>query len=181
MGELKLEYPDESPCFHCGKEMALKVNVCPSCNKEVPTRLTVGDLLVGFTSAWMIDVRLGGLVVGREGPETDIAMYRAVVPSIIQLSGFMQGGQFIVNAHAAIENTERLEEINSDVDSEAAVLHHVELLPRTRVFNTNGPGGPETNLSVLFQGGQFVVNRFATKQHFTELQEINDSLAPKLG
>lgn len=180
MPEIKLEYPELSPCFHCGKDMALAVNTCSSCGKDAPHRLTVGELLLAFTSGLMLDVRMGGFVAGRDGPEEDVRMYRATVPGILQLCGFIQGGQFIVNGNAANENYERLEEINSEYNRESTSLNHVELFPSLRIYNTNGIG-EQGDISVLIQSGQFIVNRHATKTYLSELLEINDSAMPKLG
>jgi len=46
MGKVELAYADESPCFFCNEKMPLKASICQSCDKEVPPRITVMDLLV---------------------------------------------------------------------------------------------------------------------------------------
>lgn len=129
----------------------------------------------------MLDIRPGGLVLGRPGPEDDIPMYRAVVPGVLQLCGLMHGGEFVVNSVAAEENSERLEEINSYKDLACAPLTSIPLTATTRIFNTNGTEGPESNLAVLIQARQFIINRAATVKYYSELEEINNSASPKLG
>ncbi len=53
----------------------------------------------------------------------------------------------------------------------------LEVSDKTRIFNTNGIKG---ELIIIVDSGQFVVNRAATKKHFTELEKLNNSVTHKL-
>lgn len=180
MSEITFEVPDNSPCYHCGIDMALDLEICPDCGEEVPTRFTAPQLLVLFTNGQILDARSGGLVLGRDDPEDDIPMFRAVIPGVLQLVGLMHGGEFIVNCNAVSANQDRLLEINSYKDSKYTPMASIPLTSTTRVFNTNGTQGPESNLALLIQSGQFIVNRAATIKYYSELEEINNSLQPNL-
>lgn len=73
MDKVELAYADESPCFFCNEKMPLNASICQSCDKEVPPRITVMDLLVAFVDGHIVDVRAGGLVLGRHHNEDDIS------------------------------------------------------------------------------------------------------------
>ncbi len=116
----------------------------------------------------MLDARLGGLVLGRPGPDDDIPMYRHVGKGIFEVVGLMQGGEFIVSKVATEKHREWLEEINLEKEENAASLTLVHS-PVTSVINTNllpQWGG-------LWISHQFVVNRIATAKWLDELQWRN--------
>ena len=161
--------------------MSLSVTVCQSCENELPPRFTTGDLLISFTSGGIIDARSGGLVLGRPGPEDDIPMFRAIIPGVLELCGLMHGAEFIVNNMAAAKHVDRLLEINSYRPEDYTPLASIPLTLTTRVFNTNRTTGPDSNLALLIQTNQFIVNRRATVKYYSELEELNNSVSPKLG
>lgn len=173
--------PERSPCAHCGKDTLLTLNVCELCNEELSPRITVPQLLVMVVTGLLIDVREGGLVLGRPGPEDDIPMLFAPVPGVLELCALMHGGEFILNTMASAKHTDRLLEINAYKPEEYTPLPSIPLTSTTRVFNTNGTKGPESNAAVLIQTGQFIVNRRATVKFYSELEEINNSVPPNLG
>ncbi len=113
MSDFKIEIPEFSPCNHCGVDVALDITACPNCDENVFPRITVPELLKAFSSGWIIDARSGGLVLGRDDPEDDIPMIIAVIQGVLQFSGLMHGGEFIVNNVASDNQRERLLEINS--------------------------------------------------------------------
>lgn len=181
MGEFKLEWPDSSPCLNCGVEVDLAVDNCPDCNEDAYYRFTTDVLLLGFTTGRLIDARRGGLVLGRAGIEDDIPLCRAIVPGVMDVCARMHGGEFILNNQASFDSAERLAEINSYKDPDYVPLTVIPLTATTRVFNTNGLDGPDSNPCLLIQTGQFIVNRAATAKYYSELEQINNASSPKLG
>jgi hypothetical protein len=178
MGKVELAYADESPCFFCNEKMPLKASICQSCDKEVPPRITVMDLLVAFVDGHIVDVRAGGLVLGRHHNDDDIPMYLPVAEGLLQICGVMQGGEYVVNKEATEKHVARIQEINSyKGDEEYKPSQSLSMTDTTRVFNTNGIKG---ELSVLMEGGQFIVNRAATIKHYEELEQINNSVTHEL-
>jgi hypothetical protein len=89
----------------------------------------------------------------------------------------MQGGEYILNTEASVKHKDRIEEIDSYMTSEYTPIKSLEVSDRTRIFNTNGIKG---ELIILVNAGQFVINRSATKKHFTELEKLNNSVTHKL-
>jgi hypothetical protein len=63
------------------------------------------------------------------------------------------------------------------MSAEYSPIKSLEVSDKTRIFNTNGIKG---ELIILFDSAQFVVNRAATKKHFTELEKLNNSVTHKL-
>lgn len=181
MAEITIEHGDTSPCEHCGTDVPLEAVQCGSCDEDIPQRVHIGTLLVAFTTGIVIDVRRGGLVLGRHDKTDDIAMWRATGNGVLQLCGFMQGGEYIVNCVATHEHHDRLMEINAYTEEEYEPLMSIPITDTTRLFNTNGTGGPGHNSGVLVHSGQYVVNRAASKKYYSELQTINDSASPELG
>lgn len=181
MGEFLIEWPDGSPCLTCGNEVDLETDKCPGCGEPTFHRFSSATLFLAFTSGRMIDVRRGGLVLGRPGLEDDIPLCRAVVPGVLDVLGLMHGGEFIVNNQASFDNSDRLIEINSFLDRSYPALTEVPLTSTTRIFNTNGLDGPDSHSSLLIQTGQFIVNRAATAKYYSEIEEINNSSSPKIG
>jgi hypothetical protein len=181
MAEIKIEVSDTAPCPHCEAQVTIDLESCPNCEKELPFRIHAGQLLIAFCTGEVLDARRGGLVVGRHEPADDIPIFRAVVPGILEICGRMHGGEFIVNARASIENATRLQEINSYRSAEYTPTSNIVLTDTTRIFNTNGTGGPDSHLWLLVQSGQFIVNRAGTIKYFEELQQINNSVSPVLG
>ena len=111
--KVELEIAETTPCFHCREPMLLTESECSACQKEVPPRLTILDFLGDFFSGHIIDARAGGLVVGRHDNEEDIPMILGVATGVLQISGMMQGGEYVVNKEATAKHATRIEEINS--------------------------------------------------------------------
>jgi hypothetical protein len=181
MGEIKLVTADTIPCFHCGEQMDAKLSHCPECEATVPHVVTVADLLHNLFGGYVVDVRPGGLVLGRHTKEDDIPMYKGIAAGLLQLTGVMQGGEFILNWRASGVYRDRLFEINGYTDGDYKPLTSLSLKAGTRIFNTNGMRGEDSNLAILVDGDQFVVNRAATIKYLDELEEINNSISPWAG
>jgi hypothetical protein len=171
------ELADSSPCLGCGADMPLELLTCTSCGEAIAPRGNVIDFLEAFSEGHIIDVRPGGLVLGRHNNVDDIPMVLIAAPGVIQVVGMMQGGEYIVNREATAKHRAKIEEINSYKNPEYTRITSITISQKTRVFNTNGISG---DLSVLIGGGQFVINRGATNKHLLELEEINNSVAHEL-
>ena len=140
-------------------------------------RYTAIEIYHKFYEGHIIDARAGGLVLGRHHSEDDIPMLYSSAIGVFDLSRYMQGGEYILNTEASVKHKERLEEINSYMSAEYSPIKSLEVSDKTRIFNTNGIKG---ELIIIVDSGQFVVNRAATKKHFTELEKLNNSVTHKL-
>ena len=176
MTNIEFEIADSSPCFFCSEELPLNLLSCSSCgNPQV--RYTSAEIYHKFYEGHIIDARAGGLVLGRHHNEDDIPMLFLSVVGVFDLSSYMKGGEYILNIEASVKHKDRLEEINSYMSAEYSPIKSLEVSDKTRIFNTNGIKG---ELIILFDSAQFVVNRAATKKHFTELEKLNNSVTHKL-
>jgi hypothetical protein len=176
MTNFEFEIADSSPCFFCNEELPLDLLSCSSCaNPQV--RYTAVEIYHKFYEGHIIDARAGGLVLGRHHNEDDIPMLFLSAVGVFDLSRYMQGGEYILNIEASVKHKDRLEEINSYMSAEYSPIKSLEVSDKTRIFNTNGIKG---ELIILFDSAQFVVNRAATKKHFTELEKLNNSVTHKL-
>lgn len=177
MSKIELEIADTSPCFFCTVDMLLNKSTCAYCGKEAPIRLTVVDFMNAFFEGHIIDIRAGGLVLGRHDNEEDIPIYSAVATGVLQLCGVMQGGEYVINKEATAKHFARIEEINDYKDSTYTPIESIAITNKTRVFNSNGIKG---NMAVLLDTGQYIINRAATIKHYLELEEINNSVDHKV-
>ncbi len=176
MTNVEFEIADYSPCFFCSEELPLNLLSCSSCgNPQV--RYTAIEIYHKFYEGHIIDARAGGLVLGRHHSEDDIPMLYSSAIGVFDLSKYMQGGEYILNTEASVKHKEKLEEINSYMTAEYSPIKSLEVSDKTRIFNTNGIKG---ELIIIVDSGQFVVNRAATKKHFTELEKLNNSVTHKL-
>lgn len=168
MAEFRLEIGSGTDCQECGADIPLTSATCPACSADAPHRLTFEEFFVELEQGRMLDARLGGLVIGRSGPDDDIPMYRHFGKGIFEVVGLMQGGEFIVSKRATDKHRDWLEAINQEKGELPAALM-LEHSPVTSVINTNllpEWGG-------LWISYQFVVNRFATAKWLDELQWRN--------
>jgi hypothetical protein len=176
MTKIEFEIADASPCFFCGEELSLNLLSCSSCgNPQV--RYNALEIYQKFYDGHIIDARAGGLVLGRHHNEDDIPMLYQSAPGIFDLSSYMQGGEYILNTEASVKHQERLDEINSHMSLEYTPIRTLEVMDKTRIFNTNGIKG---ELMIVVDSGQYVVNRVAAKRYFTELEKLNHSVTHKL-
>lgn len=176
MTNAEFEIADYSPCFFCSEELPLNLLSCSSCGSP-QVRYTANEIYHKFYEGRIIDARAGGLVLGRHHSEDDIPMLYSSAIGVFDLSRYMQGGEYILNTEASVKHKERLEEINSYMSAEYSPIKSLEVSDKTRIFNTNGIKG---ELIIIVYSGQFVVNRAATKKHFTELEKLNNSVTHKL-
>jgi hypothetical protein len=105
-------------------------------------------------------------------------MYLPVAEELLQVCGVMQGVEYVVNREATEKQVARIQEINAyKGDEEYVPIQSLSMTVRRGVFNTNGIKG---ELSVLMEGGQFIVNHAATIKHYEELEQINNSVTHEL-
>lgn len=176
MTNINIEIADSSPCFSCNEALPLNLLSCSSCGSP-QARYTAVEIYHKFYEGHIIDARAGGLVLGRHHNEDDIPMLYSSAVGVFDLSGYMQGGEFILNTEASVKHKDKLEEINSYMTAEYSPIKSLEVTDKTRVFNTNGVKG---ELIILVDLGQLVINRAATKKHFTEIEKLNNSVTHKL-
>lgn len=176
MTNVEIEIADASPCFFCGEQLPLELLSCSSCANP-QARYTAVEIYHKFYDGHIIDARAGGLVLGRHHNEDDIPMLYSSAKGVFDLSGFMQGGEYILNTEASVKHKDRIEEINSYMSTEYSPIKSLEVSDKTRIFNTNGIKG---ELIILVDAQQSIVNRAATKKHFAELEKLNNSVTHKL-
>lgn len=166
MNEFKLPVAAETHCLECEKLISVDAEVCPFCQANAH-RMTFGDFFYALEHGRMMDARLGGLVIGRPGPEDDIPMYKHVGGAVFALSGLMQGGEYILSQAATKRYADELATLNAETGDASGIAINVS--PRTSVINTNLM--PEWG--GLWTGHQFIVNRYATARHFDTLERMN--------
>lgn len=177
MPRVKLFVARKSQCLQCGHPVRLAKSVCPYCKAALLPRCNAGEMYRLFLEGHIIDARAGGFVIGRNHNEDDIPMISVVAHGIFQLSGVMQGGEYVVNRHATIRHMDRLKEINSHKGSECVPMQSIDLSDKSRVFNANGIRG---RLALLIDSGSFIINRAATTKYYRELVELNCSIIQEL-
>jgi hypothetical protein len=179
MAEIKIISAESSPCNHCGADVPMsREGWCDACNNPIPQRWNSADFLRAFFKGRIIDVRAGGLVLGRNHNEDDIKMVNMPANGVFQLCGVMMGGEYILSKEATAKHMDRLNEINAfSKDSEFTPLVSVPITEKARVFNTNGIKG---RMWVYVDSGQFIVNRAATATYYQELEELNNSVSHEL-
>lgn len=169
---------DTAPCGECEVQTDVLVPNCINCG-AVNVHLTLGEFIQRFSRKQFLDARLGGYIIGRDGPEDDIPMFQISAGNLITLIGMMQGGEYVVSTNAAQRNRDEIIQINSQTGRACDL--EVELpFPNCNVLNVNQCqplDGLSPSGALLVDSGQFVVNRFATKENFARLEEIN-SLVP---
>ncbi len=117
----------------------------------------------------VLNVRQGGLVVGRNNEADDIPLLAFVGNGLFQAIGFMQGGEYLMGAEASAKHCKHLEVINSET-GEWRPFSTVPLTHETSVINVN-LHAPTSGLWI--HSVQFVVNRFATAKYLGELERLN--------
>ncbi|HEV7735786.1 MAG TPA: hypothetical protein VGO47_00195 [Chlamydiales bacterium] len=172
MNQVKFDVVESSSCPDCKTQVPLTETICHSCNEEMPTRLTIKELIDALFFEDLVDVRAGGLVLGRHDENDDIPLFSRCGEGVFQALSMMQGGEYIVNSRAVKKHLERLKKINSFKSSEAKATNSIPLTNTTRVFNTNGIQG---GALALCDEGQFVINRAATQRYYQELDSLNAS------
>ncbi len=175
-GEVKpvtFELPDSINCAYCEKKIAMSVFYCPECRKPLGI-MDIGEFLRRIDKRQIMDVRHGGLVLGRNTPDDDMLMFKFIGPNVLYVSGLMQGMEFIVCPEATASNMGLLEEINQEHGDpdELADTPRPEAL---NVFNTNlcSPVEGYSEFGGVWVGSQYIINRYATKKHLALLTEIN--------
>lgn len=175
MKTMTFDIPDSSPCMDCRKEVLVSELVCSNCGSKASDRFTEIEMYRDFRANYILDVRQGGLVLGRDTDDDDIPVFSSPVEGIFQLTGMMQGWEFVMNSQAFAKNERRVHEINDDKDVEAyKPTMTVEVTDATRIYNTNAL---HAEMHVLMGNAQFVVNRLSTQKHYKELEQLNNSVA----
>lgn len=165
--------PDFVPCRSCREDTPVNSTKCPSCG-VMELRLDIGDFLGRIHKRQVMDIRHGGLVLGRPGTEDDIPMFDIAADNVLSLTGMMQGMEFIVCPEATVKHMGILTQLNED-KGDPSTLDEPDWFQFGNVFDTNScmpleglwPHGG------VWVGSQFVLNRYATKKHFLQLVNIN--------
>jgi hypothetical protein len=180
--KITLEVDDSSPCYECGKEVpfdqATDEATCAECG-TFSVRRGFAVFLDAIQKGYLLDVRAGGLILGRNDNEDDIGMLQFSARGILQLCGRMQGGEYILNRMASAKYKDRLLEMN-DEENEYIPLSSVPLNANTRIFNSHSVFGGEP-LAFLIEPGQFIMRRSATSKYLSELGQMNNSVAEDAG
>ncbi|MBT2303815.1 zinc ribbon domain-containing protein [Variovorax paradoxus] len=169
MPEFKIAIASETPCPACGIAVPLETTNCPSCSAQAPHRLTFSEFFTDLEQFRIMDARHGGLVLGRDGPDDDIPMYRHAGDGIFEVAGVMQGGEFIVSKAATEKHRAELELLNSEKGGPPYEMTYALSL-HSSVINTNFL--PQFG-GLWISWGQFIINRFATAKHLATLERMN--------
>lgn len=167
MAEYKFNFPDECPCSECGHPQSIEVSQCPECG-TTNLRLNAYEFWGEIEQKRVIDARYGGFIIGRNSKDDDIPMFNNIGDGIFNLCGLMQGGEYLLSAHATAKHHDRLNVINSEKGT-------IEpFLPKVTVFSSiiNANFIPK-NGGLWINRGQYVINRYATQKHYEELEELN--------
>lgn len=117
----------------------------------------------------VIPAYCGGLIVGREGPEDDIPLWVHAGQGVMHVVALMQGDEYLMSPEATAAHMDRLVELNAE-KGPYVPLRRVPLTRSSSVINTNFHS-PTAGL--WLRPGQFIVNRFATRKHYLELERLN--------
>ena len=139
------------------------------------------DLLVTHVmQSRVIDLRPGGLVLGRRHEEGHVHLYETDAfddekgrfsMQGFRLIGLMEGGEFIMNAVASRKHEARLMEINIEPDDEVP-FPQVRMNDAFRVYNAFR--AEQDRWGLVDERQQFIVNRAATLRHLEELVWLNE-------
>lgn len=176
MGHFTIEFADETACPYCSTIVPLtqEQEECGHCGAML-FRLTAPDFFSEVQRRRVLDVRHGGLIMGKSGKEDDIPLLQSEGNGIYSLKGFMHGGEYILSSAATHRHFKRLEEINSEMGMDGYGNLDVRVSRHTCVINVD--------LVSDFLGlwidpnGQFIINAFATAKHFLELEKLNSEAA----
>ena len=129
------------------------------------------EFMALFHAGFVVDGRLGGLVVGRSHAAGNIYMIQPDGAGGFGLAGHLEGGEYLVSYAAWLANPGRLEELNNDRTPHNALLNLIPIGLRT--LNTTAE--PLDRLLYVSCEGQFIVNKWATAKHLEEINRINES------
>lgn len=121
----------------------------------------------------IIDVRRGGLVIGRSLKEGGIYMIMPIEENAFTVVGVMEGNQYILNRKSSVNYRKRLLEINKYIDDVNKSIENLNLSTDCRLFNTYDLVEDKI---VLVEQEQFIVNKIATTKYFAELEKLNNLL-----
>lgn len=167
MTEYKLNFPDKYPCSSCGNILSLEVPQCPECG-FINIRLNAYSFFEGIEQKSIIDARYGGYIIGRVGKEDDIPMFNNIGDGIFHCCGLMQGGEYLLSAHATSKHMDRLHAINSQKGKVETFFP--EVTAYSSIINANFI---PKNGGLWINRGQYVINRYATKNYYKEIEKLN--------
>lgn len=116
---------------------------------------------------WVVDVRAGGLVLGRSHADGDIFMLQECEDRYFHVIGKMQGGEYILTNQACLAKREEIENINQSKLSNQPIS--IECSELSRVFNTNSE--PDDKFVWIDTNGQYIINKISTSHHIQRLEE----------
>lgn len=120
----------------------------------------------------VVDGRQGGLIVGRSHSEGNIYFFIQNSDNSFTCQGNLQGGEYLINSYSAQKFYNNLIEINKQISyQDLNTIDKIEVTKSTIVLNTHG----EPEKLLWLDGGQFIVNHYATRHFFTYIEQINSS------
>lgn len=129
-------------------------------------------------SGKIVDGRAGGLIFGRTYEEGAILAVQKMGFEYI-IRGFVEGGQFVVNAEGASHHAGRLKAMNSGDTLREIVSSISEAAPLDASQLIVTHARPHDRL-VLLDWAQVIVTTEAAAKHLVELSEINRAINPYL-
>lgn len=125
------------------------------------------ELAEAVVNGWILDARSGGIVRGRGHHQGHIVLISPSSPlGVYELSGLMEGDEYLMSVTATRTHYGRLVEINSDLGS---CDHALPTIIPGRVIDARA----EPHDKLLLIGRQFIINRRSTRRHLAELITLN--------
>lgn len=122
----------------------------------------------------IVDGRGGGLVIGRAHDDGGILMFAQIPNGSYNVTGEVEGGEFIVNPLAYQQHRNRIQEINEFGQHcrDEPTLSQIPSATRT----IHAAASPYNRMIWMHQEDTFIVNRLATEKYLSELQAINNEI-----
>jgi hypothetical protein len=144
----------------------------PKFDPSSPLNLEEMNLLI--INGFVVDGRGGGLVLGPSHEDGGIPMLALAGDGTYRYLGELEGGEYLVNLVAYESQPEQIEAYNNFQDSGEEGMLVVPLSRNLLILNTylHDCYGRCAKL-LLIDAGQFIVNKYATARHFTEIERLN--------
>lgn len=131
------------------------------------------ETLVQSTEFYTIDVRKGGLIIGRSHDDGGIWFAITSDTGVDVIFQELEGYEYIINGQSTASNITIIESINKYKE-----LEFQAYTPPNNVTVIDVREFEQSNKQVLLilTNDQFIVNKYATKKHLAELEELNAKL-----
>lgn len=127
------------------------------------------ETLEQSTEFYIIDVRKGGLVLGRSHDQGGIWFITLTDENNVTFAE-LEGYEYIVNATSTIDNMDIIETVNKYNE-----LEFKEYTPPESITVIDVTEFEQYNKQVLLvlSDNQFIVNKHATKKHLIQIEQLN--------